>query len=78
MVAAAVPLLYAICMYKDYEILNHRMLLTLMDRISNMKMQNGAWLYGLIQVTSSDPEPFAYDFDRSIIMNDWYHQSTNE
>ncbi|XP_019462684.1 PREDICTED: L-ascorbate oxidase [Lupinus angustifolius] len=41
-------------------------------------MQRGAGLYGSIQVAPNDPEPFAYDFDRSIILNDWYHQSTYE
>ncbi|KAK7247455.1 hypothetical protein RIF29_42338 [Crotalaria pallida] len=41
-------------------------------------MQRGAGLYGLIRVTPRGPEPFVYDFDRSIILNDWYHQSTYE
>ncbi|XP_019444829.1 PREDICTED: protein GAMETE EXPRESSED 1-like [Lupinus angustifolius] len=49
MVAAAVQLLYAICMYRDYEILNHRMLLTLMDRVNNMQMQKE-----LLDVDSDD------------------------
>ncbi|KAE9612936.1 hypothetical protein Lalb_Chr05g0212271 [Lupinus albus] len=51
MVAAAVQLLYAICMYRqvDYEMLNHRMLLTLMDRINNMQMQKE-----LLDVDSDD------------------------
>ncbi|XP_061345516.1 L-ascorbate oxidase [Gastrolobium bilobum] len=41
-------------------------------------MQRAAGLYGLIRVASRDPEPFTYDYDRSIILNDWYHQSTYE
>ena len=41
-------------------------------------MQREAGLYGLIRVAPRDPEPFTYDFDRSIILNDWYHQSTYE
>lgn len=41
-------------------------------------MQREAGLYGLIRVTPLELEPFAFDFDRSIILNDWYHQSTYE
>ncbi|CAL5214461.1 unnamed protein product [Lathyrus oleraceus] len=41
-------------------------------------MQREAGLYGMIRVASKDPEPFSYDFDRSIILNDWYHKSTYE
>ncbi|KAJ1412857.1 Multicopper oxidase, type 1 [Sesbania bispinosa] len=41
-------------------------------------MQREAGLYGMIRVTSLEPEPFTYDLDRSIILNDWYHQSTYE
>jgi len=41
-------------------------------------MQREAGLYGLIRVAPRDPEPFNYDFDRSIILNDWYHKSTYE
>ncbi|KAG2711831.1 hypothetical protein I3843_04G089000 [Carya illinoinensis] len=43
-------------------------------------MQRTAGLYGLIRVSvrDGDSEPFAYDYDRSIILNDWYHNSTYE
>ncbi|XP_068496455.1 L-ascorbate oxidase-like isoform X1 [Phaseolus vulgaris] len=41
-------------------------------------MQREAGLYGLIRVAPRDPEPFTYDFDRSIILNDWYYKSTYE
>ena len=45
---------------------------------SHYGMQREAGLYGLIRVAANDPEPFAYDYDRSIILNDWYHKSTYE
>lgn len=45
---------------------------------SHYGMQREAGLYGLIRVASRDPEPFTYDLDRSIILNDWYHHSTYE
>lgn len=41
-------------------------------------MQREAGLYGMMRVAPRDPEPFAYDLDRSIILNDWYHKSTYE
>ncbi|XP_030468664.2 L-ascorbate oxidase-like [Syzygium oleosum] len=43
-------------------------------------MQREAGLYGSIRVSLPDgvAEPFAYDYDRSIILNDWYHKSTHE
>ncbi|KAI4317234.1 hypothetical protein L6164_025123 [Bauhinia variegata] len=41
-------------------------------------MQREAGLYGLIRVSPRQPEPFSYDHDRSIILNDWYHKSTYE
>ncbi|XP_031395381.1 L-ascorbate oxidase [Punica granatum] len=43
-------------------------------------MQRQAGLYGSIRVSVPDgvSEPFAYDYDRSIILNDWYHKSTYE
>ncbi|KAH6796660.1 Cupredoxin superfamily protein [Perilla frutescens var. hirtella] len=43
-------------------------------------MQREAGLYGSIQVLlpESESEPFSYDYDRSIILNDWYHNSTYE
>ncbi|XP_015956606.1 protein GAMETE EXPRESSED 1-like [Arachis duranensis] len=41
MIAASVHLLYAICTYRDYEMLNHQMLLTLMNKLNNMQAQKG-------------------------------------
>ncbi|GAV86814.1 Cu-oxidase domain-containing protein/Cu-oxidase_2 domain-containing protein/Cu-oxidase_3 domain-containing protein [Cephalotus follicularis] len=43
-------------------------------------MQRESGLYGSIHVSVPDgiSEPFAYDYDRSIILNDWYHKSTYE
>ncbi|XP_050206087.1 L-ascorbate oxidase [Mercurialis annua] len=43
-------------------------------------MQREAGLYGSIRVSLPDgqSEPFAYDYDRSIILNDWYHKSVYE
>ncbi|KAJ0039702.1 hypothetical protein Pint_26663 [Pistacia integerrima] len=41
-------------------------------------MQREAGLYGSIRVAPEKPEPFSYDYDRSIILNDWYHKSTHE
>ncbi|MED6113406.1 hypothetical protein PIB30_070520 [Stylosanthes scabra] len=41
MVAASVHLLYAICTYRDYEMLNHQMLLTLMNKLNNIQAQKG-------------------------------------
>ncbi|RRT39063.1 hypothetical protein B296_00036544 [Ensete ventricosum] len=43
-------------------------------------MQRSAGLYGLIRVAVPQGvvEPFAYDFDRSIILNDWWHNNTYE
>ncbi|XP_059451209.1 L-ascorbate oxidase-like [Corylus avellana] len=43
-------------------------------------LQISAGLYGFIIVSVPDgvPEPFVYDHDRSIILNDWYHASTYE
>lgn len=40
-------------------------------------MQREAGLYGSIRVLG-ESEPFSYDYDRSIILNDWYHKSTYE
>ncbi|XP_058775481.1 protein GAMETE EXPRESSED 1-like [Vicia villosa] len=37
MVAALVQLLYAICTYKDFERMNHQMLLTLVNKINNIQ-----------------------------------------
>ncbi|KAK4755341.1 hypothetical protein SAY87_009098 [Trapa incisa] len=43
-------------------------------------MQKLAGLYGSIRVSLPDgvSEPFFYDHDRSLILNDWYHKSTYE
>ncbi|XP_051117912.1 L-ascorbate oxidase-like [Andrographis paniculata] len=43
-------------------------------------MQREAGLYGSIRVSlpEGQSEPFAYDYDRSIILTDWYHKSTYE
>ncbi|CAN6679600.1 unnamed protein product [Malus baccata var. baccata] len=43
-------------------------------------MQREAGIYGSIRVALRDgeSEPFAYDYDRSIILNDWYHKTTYE
>ncbi|KAL2531494.1 Cupredoxin superfamily protein [Abeliophyllum distichum] len=43
-------------------------------------MQREAGLYGSIRVSLPDgeSEPFSYDYDRSIILSDWYHNSTYE
>ncbi|KAD4888976.1 hypothetical protein R6Q59_034138 [Mikania micrantha] len=43
-------------------------------------MQREAGLYGSIRVAlpAGEAEPFSYDYDRSIILNDWYHKSTYE
>ena len=43
-------------------------------------MQRDAGLYGSIQVSLPDgvSEPFAYDYDRSIILDDCYHKSISE
>ncbi|XVF61682.1 hypothetical protein PTKIN_Ptkin08bG0150400 [Pterospermum kingtungense] len=41
-------------------------------------MQRSAGLYGAINVADREPEPFTYDVDRNIILNDWYHKSTYE
>ena len=43
-------------------------------------MQREAGLYGSIRVAvgSGKTEPFSYDYDRSIILTDWYHNTTYE
>ncbi|XP_076960513.1 L-ascorbate oxidase-like [Bidens hawaiensis] len=43
-------------------------------------MQREAGLYGSIRVAlpAGESEPFSYNYDRSIILNDWYHKSTYE
>ena len=43
-------------------------------------MQRESRLYGSIRVSVPDnfTEPFAYDYDRSIILTNWYHKSTYE
>ncbi|KAF6160966.1 hypothetical protein GIB67_007607 [Kingdonia uniflora] len=43
-------------------------------------MRREAGLYGSIQVSVPDgvTEPFLYDYDQSIILNDWYHKTPFE
>lgn len=43
-------------------------------------MQREAGLNGMIivSVPKGQSEPFVYDFDRSILLTDWYHKSTHE
>lgn len=43
-------------------------------------MQRAAGLNGMIKVSlpHGQSEPFAYDFDRSILLTDWYHNNTFE
>ncbi|KAK7302072.1 hypothetical protein RJT34_12951 [Clitoria ternatea] len=41
MVAAPVQILYAICTYRDYEMLNHQMLLTLINKVNTMEKEKG-------------------------------------
>lgn len=43
-------------------------------------MQREAGVYGSIHVSlpDGDSEPFSYDFDKNIILTDWYHKSTYE
>uniref|UniRef100_A0A7N0T6V5 L-ascorbate oxidase n=2 Tax=Kalanchoe fedtschenkoi TaxID=63787 RepID=A0A7N0T6V5_KALFE len=43
-------------------------------------MQREAGLYGAIRVSLPDGErePYHYDYDRTIILNDWYHKSAYE
>ncbi|XP_057807075.1 L-ascorbate oxidase [Salvia miltiorrhiza] len=43
-------------------------------------MQREAGLYGSLRVLlkEGESEPFQYDYDRSIILNDWYHTSVQE
>lgn len=43
-------------------------------------MQRQAGLQGMIKVLVPDGvvEPFSYDYDRNILLTDWYHKSTYE
>ncbi|TYG40672.1 hypothetical protein ES288_D12G111800v1 [Gossypium darwinii] len=43
-------------------------------------MQRDSGLYGsiIVGLPDGESEPFAYDYDRNIILNDWYHNSTTE
>jgi L-ascorbate oxidase len=47
---------------------------------AHYSMQRESGFYGSIRVALPDgeSEPFSYDYDRSIILNDWYHKSTYE
>ncbi|PWA69519.1 cupredoxin superfamily protein [Artemisia annua] len=42
--------------------------------------QQDSELYGMIRVSLRDgeAEPFSYECERRILLNDWYHKSTNE
>uniref|UniRef100_A0A0A0KY67 Uncharacterized protein n=2 Tax=Cucumis sativus TaxID=3659 RepID=A0A0A0KY67_CUCSA len=40
LLVASLQLLYAVCTYRDYDVLNHHMLLMLMERINGMQTQN--------------------------------------
>ena len=43
-------------------------------------MQREDGLYGSLRVllNEGESEPFQYDYDRSIILNDWYHNSSKQ
>ncbi|GAB4847310.1 hypothetical protein Ancab_026355 [Ancistrocladus abbreviatus] len=43
-------------------------------------LQRSVGLYGMIHVSlpGGVSEPFSYDYDRSILLSDWYHKSTYE
>ncbi|CAI9109374.1 OLC1v1009185C1 [Oldenlandia corymbosa var. corymbosa] len=43
-------------------------------------MQKGSGLYGMIQVALPDnvTEPYYYDYDRNLLLTDWYHKSSYE
>nr|GEW91776.1 L-ascorbate oxidase [Tanacetum cinerariifolium] len=47
---------------------------------AHYEMQQESGLYGMIKVSLLDgeTEPFSYDYERRILLNDWYHKSTNE
>ncbi|KAF8012127.1 hypothetical protein BT93_I0301 [Corymbia citriodora subsp. variegata] len=47
---------------------------------SHYSMQKAAGLYGGIRVLPPDgiAEPYAYDYEQSVILNDWYNKSTND
>ncbi|KAK4264882.1 hypothetical protein QN277_026003 [Acacia crassicarpa] len=45
---------------------------------SHYGMQREAGLYGMIKVSPRDPEPFTYDYERTILLNDWFHKSSYE
>uniref|UniRef100_A0A0D6QU22 L-ascorbate oxidase n=1 Tax=Araucaria cunninghamii TaxID=56994 RepID=A0A0D6QU22_ARACU len=41
-------------------------------------LQRSAGFYGSLIVDAADTEPFTYDGELSIVLNDWWHQSTYE
>lgn len=47
---------------------------------SHYGMQRESGLIGMIRVSppSTEPEPFKYDDDRSLLLTDWYHKSMSE
>ncbi|KAG2238661.1 hypothetical protein Bca52824_092055 [Brassica carinata] len=47
---------------------------------SHYGMQRESGLIGMIRVSppSTEPEPFTYDYDRSLLLTDWYHKGMSE
>ncbi|KAG7539912.1 Multicopper oxidase type 2 [Arabidopsis thaliana x Arabidopsis arenosa] len=47
---------------------------------SHYGMQRESGLIGMIQVSPpvTEPEPFTYDYDRNVLLTDWYHKSMSE
>lgn len=47
---------------------------------SHYGMQRESGLIGMIQVSPpvTEPEPFRYDYDRNVLLTDWYHKSMSE
>lgn len=41
-------------------------------------MQRSAGLNGMIIVSPAEPEPFSYDGEHDVFLNDWWHKSTYE
>lgn len=53
---AAIQLLYSIYTYRDYELLNHEMLVTLMDKVSSMRNNDSAVSDKLMMCCDSDSD----------------------
>nr|GFD02982.1 L-ascorbate oxidase [Tanacetum cinerariifolium] len=47
---------------------------------AHYEMQQESGLYGMMEVSlpHGETEPFSYDNETRILLNDWYHHSTNE